>query len=96
MPRTGCIEPQLQVFRVPSIRPTAKVPAPGVTRVSMHNRTQAGLCPSDLESLFPEGHRARLVRDPVERAGLSRMYAGIRAVEGRRARTAIAQEILFT
>ena len=74
----------------------AKVPAPDVARVLMPNRTQVELRPSDLESLLPEGHRARLVWDSVERADLSRMYAGIRAVEGGSGRTAIAPEILFT
>ena len=68
----------------------AKVPAPGVARVLMPNRTQVELRPSDLESLLPEGHRARLVWDYVERADLSRMYAGIRAVEGGSGRTAKA------
>jgi len=76
-------------------RPT-KVPAPGVARVLMPNRIQVELRPSDLESLLPEGHRARLVWDYVERADLSRMYAGIRAVEGGSGRTTIAAEILFT
>ena len=44
---------------------------------------------------MPEGHRARVVWAWVERADLSRMYAGIRAVEGGSGRTAIAPEILF-
>ena len=74
----------------------AKATAPGVARVLMPNRTQVELRPSDLEALLPEGHRARLVWDYVERADLSRMYAGIRAVEGGSGRTAIAPEILFT
>ena len=73
----------------------AKAPAPGVARVLMPNRAQVELRPSDLESLLPEGHRARLVWDSVERADLRRMYAGIRAVEGGSVRTAIAPEILF-
>jgi len=74
----------------------AKAPAPGVARVLMPNRAQVELRPSDLESLLPEGHRARLVWDSVERADLRRMYAGIRAVEGGSVRTAIAPEILFS
>ncbi len=74
----------------------AKVLAPGVARVLMLNGTQVELRLSDLESLLAEGHRARLVWDYVERADLSRMYAGIRAVEGGSGRTAIAPEILFT
>ncbi len=67
----------------------AKVPAPGVARVLMPNRIQVELRPSDLQSLLPEGHRARLV-------DLSRIYAGIRAVAGGSGHTAIAPEILIT
>jgi transposase len=70
-------------------------PVPGVARVRMPNRAQLELRPSDLDSLLPEGHRARVVWAWVERADLSRMYAGIRAVEGGSGRTAIAPEILF-
>ena len=73
----------------------AKVRTPGVARVLMPNRTQVELRPSDLDALLPERHRARLVWDYGERADLSRMYAGIRAVEGGSGRTAIAPEILF-
>ena len=69
--------------------------APGAARVQLPNRTQLQLRPCDLESLLPEGHRARLVWAWVERADLSSMYAGIRAVEGGSGRTAIAPEILF-
>ena len=67
----------------------------GVARVLMPNRAQIELRASDLESLLPEGHRARLVWAYVEQADLSRMYAGIRAVEGGSGRTPIAPEILF-
>jgi hypothetical protein len=70
-------DPNLEAMTRP-----AKVPAPGVARVLMPNRIQVELRTSDLESLLPKGHRARLVWDYVERADLSRMYAGIRAVEG--------------
>jgi hypothetical protein len=67
----------------------------GVARVLLPNRVQLELRACDLESLLPEGHRARLVWAWVERADLSAMYAGIRAVEGGSGRTAIAPEILF-
>ena len=67
----------------------------GVARVLMPNRAQIELRASDLESLLPEGHRARMVWAYVEQADLSRMYAGIRAVEGGSGRTPIAPEILF-
>ena len=59
-------------------------------------RTQVELRPSDLESLLPEGHRTWLVWDYFERADLSGMYAGIRAVNGGSGRTVIAPEVLFT
>jgi transposase len=51
---------------------------------------------SDLESLLPEGHRARLVWAYVERQDLKGFYAGIRAVEGGVGRSAIAPEILLS
>lgn len=71
------------------------VPLAGVARVLLPNRVQLELRACDLESLLPEGHRARLVWAWVERADLSALYAGIRAVEGGSGRTAIAPEILF-
>lgn len=64
-------------------------------RVQMPNRNQLELRPSDLESLLPEGHRARIVWGYVERQDKTGLYAGIKAVEGGAGRTAIAPEILF-
>ena len=64
-------------------------------RVLMPNRLQMELRTSDLESLLPEGHRARLVWGYVERQNLAGLYAGIRSVEGGAGRPAIAPEILF-
>jgi transposase len=81
--------------------PIAEGPAPsgappvGVARVLWPNRMQLELRPCDLESLLPEAHRARLVWAWVERCDLSRIYAGIRAVQGGSGRSAIAPEILF-
>ena len=72
-----------------------KAPPPSIPRVLRPNRAQMELRPSDLESLLPEGHRARIVWAYVERADLSRMYAGIKAVAGGSGRTPIAPEILF-
>ena len=69
--------------------------AKGRARVLMPNRNQLELRPSDLESLLPEGHRARMVWGYVERQDLSGLYAGIKAVEGGAGRSAIAPEILF-
>ena len=73
----------------------AEVPLAGVARVLLPNRVQLELRACDLESLLPEGHRARLVWAWVERADLGAMYASIRAVEGGSGRAAIAPEILF-
>lgn len=53
------------------------------------------LRPSDLESLLPEGHRARIVWGFVEGQDLSALYAGIKSVEGGAGRAAIAPEILY-
>lgn len=64
-------------------------------RVLLPNRGQMELRASDLESLLPEGHRARLVWAYVERQDLKRFYAGIRAVENGVGRPAIAPEILL-
>lgn len=61
----------------------------------MPNRRRMELRASDLESLLPEGHRARLVWGDVERQNLAGLYAGIKAVEGGAGRPATAPEILF-
>lgn len=71
------------------------VPLAGVARVLLPNRVQRELRACDLESLLPEGHRARLVWVWVERADLGAMYASIRAAAGGSGRTAMAPEILF-
>jgi transposase len=67
----------------------------GVARVLRPNRSQIELRPCALESTLAEGHRARIVWAYIEQADLSRMYEGIRAVEGGSGRSAIAPEILF-
>jgi transposase len=86
-------EPDPELPGAPS--PSAAASAPGVARVLRPNRTQLELRPCDLESLLPDGHRARLVWAWVERSDLSAIYAGIRAVQGGSGRSAIAPEILF-
>lgn len=65
-------------------------------RVLLPNRRQMEFRASDLESLLPEGHRARVAWAYVERQDLKRFYAGIRAVEGGVGRAAIAPEILLS
>jgi len=72
-----------------------RVPAVGLARVIMPNRTQVELRPMDLESLLPEGHRARLVWAWVERQDLSAMYAAIKVRQGGVGRSAIAPQILL-
>lgn len=69
--------------------------AQAVARVLMPNRTQIELRAVDLESLLPEGHRARVIWVYVQHADLSGIYAGIKAVEGGCGRTPIAPEILL-
>jgi transposase len=78
-----------------SALPTQKARPVGIARVQKPNRKQLELRPSDLESLLPEGHRARIVWGYVERQDLTGLYAGIKAVEGGVGRAAIAPEILF-
>lgn len=51
-------------------------------RVRMPNRTQMEWRASDLESLLPAGHRARLVWGFIERPNQDSLYAGIKVVEG--------------
>lgn len=75
--------------------PPVKAIAASVARVLLPNRAQVELRASDLESLLPEGHRARVVWAYVEQADLSHIYGGIKAVEGGSGRTPIAPEILF-
>lgn len=67
-----------------------------VARVKMPNRAQMALRASDLESLLPEGHRARLVWDYVVGLDLSGFYASIEVMEGGVGRGAIAPEILLS
>lgn len=64
-------------------------------RVLLPNRKQMEFRASDLESLLPEGHRARLVWGFVERCDLSALYEGIKSREGTAGRDAIAPEILL-
>lgn len=65
-------------------------------RVQMPNRLQQELCATDLETLLPADHRARLVWGYVVRLDLNALYAQIKAVDGGTGRTPIAPEILLT
>jgi transposase len=81
---------------VPAVAAAARgAPAAGVARVIMPNRSQVELRPMDLQSLLPEGHRARLVWAWVERQDLSAYYAAIKVREGGVGRSAIAPQILL-
>ena len=73
----------------------AVVRTPGKVRVVMPNRRQIELRPMDLESVLPEGHRARLVWAWVEVQDLSALYATIKVREGGVGRSAIAPQILL-
>ena len=67
----------------------------GAPRVLEPNRTQIELRASDLESLLPEDHRARLVWGYVERQDLSILFDAIKARGAAPGRRAIDPRILF-
>jgi transposase len=66
----------------------------GEPRYETANRAQVELQPCDLEALLPPGHAARLVWRFVEGLDLTRLYAAIKAREGRAGRPAIDPKIL--
>jgi len=81
---------------VPAVAVAApRASAVGNARVIMPNRSQIELRPMDLESLLPEGHRARLVWAWVERQDVSALYEAIKVREGGVGRSAIAPQILL-
>ena len=67
----------------------------GAPRLLQPNRKQIELRASDLESLLPEDHRARLVWGYVERQDLSRLTEAIKARGSTAGRSAIDPRILF-
>ena len=75
--------------------PAAKVVKRGAARVLRPNRKQMELRASDLESLLPEGHRARVVWGFVEGSDTSALYEQIKARDGGVGRSAIAPEIML-
>ena len=83
---------QLPIKNPKTHRHDLKAPA----RVLTPNRLQIELHPSNLESLLPEGHQARLVWSYVEQQNLKGIYDTIKAREGSAGRSAIAPEILFS
>ena len=68
----------------------------GEVRLETANRTQVELTPTDLESLLPPGHAARLVWRFVEGLDLSAFTVSIRSREGRAGRPAIDPKILVS
>lgn len=82
-------------FREGAGDPPVKARARGAPRVLQPNRAKIEWRRCDLESLLPQGHRARIVWAYVERSDLSALYADIKAVEGGSGRAAIAPEILL-
>lgn len=67
----------------------------GAPRIQEPNRKQIELRASDLESLLPEDHRARLVWGYVERQDLSALLDAIKARGAAPGRRAIDPRILF-
>jgi len=78
--------------RLPSGSPEPRDTPP---RYETANRIQIELTPTDLETLLPPGHAARLVWRFVEGLNLSAFYATIRAREGGPGRSAIDPQILI-
>jgi transposase len=74
---------------------TAGKRSSGTPRLLQPNRAQIELRASDLESLLPEDHRARMVWGYVERQDLSRLIAAIKARGSQAGRAAIDPHILF-
>lgn len=67
----------------------------GPVRLLQPNRQQVELRASDLESLLPQDHRARLVWGYVERQDLSRVIEAVKARGANAGRAAIDPRILF-
>jgi transposase len=67
----------------------------GAPRLLQANRSQIELRASDLESLLPEDHRARLVWGYVVRQDLSRLFVTIKARGSNAGRAAIDPRIVF-
>jgi len=67
----------------------------GAVRLLQPNRSQVELRASDLESLLPEDHRARLVWGYVVRQDLSKLVQAVKARGSNAGRAAIDPHILF-
>lgn len=69
--------------------------AHGAPRLLEPNRSQVELRASDLESLLPEDHRARLVWGYVVRQDMNRLFDAVKARGSNAGRAAIDPRILF-
>lgn len=87
------LPPSMKAVATKAAMPVVVQAAPA--RVILPNREQIELRPMDLESLLPQGHRARLVWAWVERQELGGLYAAIKVRQGGVGRSAIAPEILL-
>jgi len=84
------------LFPLPPQEPESEESKPSAApRVMRPERRQMELRPTDLESLLPEEHKARVVWAWVERLDLSRFYAKIRSVEGMPGRPAADPAVLL-
>lgn len=88
------MEPTL--FPVGPDNPTSDAARPGgAPRLERPVRNQIEIVYSDLESLLPDDHQARMVWNYVEQTDLSELYEAIRAREGHPGRAAIDPRILL-
>jgi len=93
--RVGTILRMDELFDLPPSEPTTRGPeGRGRPRLQRPHREQITLRPSDLESLLPPEHRARLVWTFVEGLDLAGFHARIRATEGHSGRPPIDPAIL--
>jgi len=84
------------LFDIPPAEPTTKEPeGRGRPRLQRPQRDQITLRPTDLESLLPPDHRARLVWAFVEGLDFAPLYERIRAIEGHAGRPPIDPAILM-
>src|SRR3990170_4767713 len=84
------------LFDLPAAEASQREPeGRGRPRLQRPDRDQIELRPSDLESLLPPDHRARLVWAFVEGLDLSALYVGIKAIEGHAGRPPIDPAILM-
>src|SRR5437879_5471247 len=83
------------LFPLPEPNETSVATPCALPRVQRPNRTQLELRPTDLETLLPADHRARVVWAFVEGLDLSAFYDAIKAVEGGAGRSPIDPAILM-